>query len=53
MLLPNVLFRIGCSAVLLTNVKDRKCKYKINNLVRTHMGAVDHAYQCIYQTHDE
>lgn len=39
MLLPNALFRIGCSAVLITNIYDKKCKYKITNLVRTHIGA--------------
>lgn len=55
MLIPNCLFRVGGAAVLLTN-KRRFCfkaKYELKHLVRTHMGADDSAYTCVYQMEDE
>ncbi|KAF9666295.1 hypothetical protein SADUNF_Sadunf16G0214800 [Salix dunnii] len=39
MLLSNYLFRMGCSAVLLSN--RRHAKYRLERLVRTHKGADD------------
>uniref|UniRef100_A0A5K0WGB3 3-ketoacyl-CoA synthase n=2 Tax=Nymphaea colorata TaxID=210225 RepID=A0A5K0WGB3_9MAGN len=54
MLLPNCLFRMGAAAVLLTN---RRCeltraKYRLLHVVRTHMGAEDTAYGCVFQQED-
>ena len=43
---------MGCSAVLLTN-KKQGSKYKVEEIVRTHVGAIDDAYNCIFQTVDE
>ncbi|GMI89745.1 3-ketoacyl-CoA synthase 4 [Hibiscus trionum] len=54
MLIPNCLFRVGGSAVLLSNKsKDRKqAKYKLVHVVRTHKGADDKAFRCVYQEQD-
>ncbi|KAK8506582.1 hypothetical protein V6N13_103413 [Hibiscus sabdariffa] len=54
MLIPNCLFRVGGSAVLLSNKsKDRKrAKYKLIHVVRTHKGADDKAFRCVYQEQD-
>ncbi|XLT29114.1 hypothetical protein HN873_060406 [Arachis hypogaea] len=55
MLIPNCLFRVGGSAVLLSNkgsVK-RRAKYKLVHVVRTHKGADDKAFRCVYQEHDD
>ena len=46
MLLPNALFRMGGSAVLFSLQK--KGKYELKTLVKTHIGAVDGAYRCVY-----
>ncbi|KAJ6936926.1 3-ketoacyl-CoA synthase 4-like [Populus alba x Populus x berolinensis] len=55
MLIPNCLFRVGGSAVLLSNkAKDRrKAKYKLVHVVRTHKGADDKAFKCVYQEQDD
>lgn len=55
MLIPNCLFRVGGSAVLLSNKgKDmRRSKYKLVHVVRTHRGADDKAFQCVYQEQDD
>ncbi|EYU26763.1 hypothetical protein ABFS82_14G045200 [Erythranthe guttata] len=55
MLIPNCLFRVGGAAVLLSNKSsDRKtAKYKLLHIVRTHRGANDKAYRCVYQEEDE
>ncbi|KAK8624368.1 hypothetical protein V6N13_065714 [Hibiscus sabdariffa] len=55
MLIPNCLFRVGGSAVLLSNKsKDRKrAKYKLIHVVRTHKGADDKAFRCVYQEQDD
>ncbi|XP_047316383.1 3-ketoacyl-CoA synthase 4-like [Impatiens glandulifera] len=55
MLIPNCLFRVGGSAVLLTNKSSerRRAKYKLVHIVRTHKGADDKAFQCVYQEQDE
>ncbi|MBA0777630.1 hypothetical protein Gotri_005626 [Gossypium trilobum] len=41
MLVPNCFFRMGCSAVLLSNCRRdyRRVKYSLEHLVRTHKGA--------------
>lgn len=47
MLVPNCFFRMGCSAVLLSN---RRCdyhraKYRLEHIVRTHKGADDRSFR--------
>ena len=55
MLSPNCLFRLGASAVLLSNKRSdrRRAKYKLSHIVRTHKGADDKSYRSIYQEEDE
>ncbi|KAI3903182.1 hypothetical protein MKW98_031836 [Papaver atlanticum] len=55
MLIPNCLFRVGCSAVLLSNksVNKRRAKYKLVHVVRTHRGSDDKAFNCVYQEQDD
>ncbi|RYR06379.1 hypothetical protein Ahy_B06g086118 [Arachis hypogaea] len=55
MLIPNCLFRVGCAAVLLSNksVDRRRAKYRLVHAVRTHLGADDKAFRCLYQEQDE
>ncbi|CAK9142553.1 unnamed protein product [Ilex paraguariensis] len=55
MLIPNCLFRVGGAAVLLSNIlSDRwRAKYKLVHIVRTHKGADDKAFQCVYQEQDD
>ncbi|XP_042004278.1 3-ketoacyl-CoA synthase 4-like isoform X2 [Salvia splendens] len=55
MLIPNCLFRMGASAVLLSNRPSdrRRSKYKILHVVRTHKGADDTAFKCVYQEQDD
>ncbi|KAI3852893.1 hypothetical protein MKX03_003280 [Papaver bracteatum] len=55
MLIPNCLFRVGCSAVLLSNksVDKRRAKYKLVHVVRTHRGSDDKAFNCVYQEQDD
>ncbi|KAL9248127.1 hypothetical protein vseg_021485 [Gypsophila vaccaria] len=55
MLLANCLFRVGGAAILLSN---RNCdrdvaKYELQHLVRTHLGARDDAYSCVFQKADD
>ncbi|XP_022884342.1 3-ketoacyl-CoA synthase 6-like [Olea europaea var. sylvestris] len=54
MLLPNCLFRMGGAAILLSNKRgDRnRAKYKLVHVVRTHKGADDKAYKCVYEQED-
>ncbi|XLU75291.1 hypothetical protein S245_034344, partial [Arachis hypogaea] len=55
MLIPNCLFRVGGSAILLSNkgsVK-RRAKYKLVHVVRTHKGTDDKAFRCVYQEQDD
>ncbi|KMZ56767.1 3-ketoacyl-CoA synthase [Zostera marina] len=54
MLLPNCLFRMGGTALLLSNHgKDRsRAKYRLMHLIRTHKGQDDRAYRCVYQKED-
>ncbi|KAF4357275.1 hypothetical protein F8388_002783 [Cannabis sativa] len=55
MLIPNCLFRVGGSAVLLSNksVDRRRAKYRLVHVVRTHRGADDKAFRCVYQEQDD
>ncbi|KAL8162355.1 hypothetical protein V2J09_013844 [Rumex salicifolius] len=54
MLLPNCLFRMGGVAALLSNRTSDKnvAKYELCHVVRTHLGAKDSAYKCVYQEVD-
>ncbi|KAK6115338.1 hypothetical protein DH2020_007607 [Rehmannia glutinosa] len=54
MLIPNCLFRVGGAAVLLSNKTGdrRRAKYKLVHVVRTHKGADDKAFHCVYQEQD-
>ncbi|KAJ4832723.1 3-ketoacyl-CoA synthase 4 [Turnera subulata] len=55
MLIPNCLFRVGGAAVLLSNksADRRRAKYKLVHVVRTHRGADDNAFRCVYQEQDD
>ncbi|KAE8710457.1 3-ketoacyl-CoA synthase 10 [Hibiscus syriacus] len=55
MLVPNCFFRMGCSAVLLSNRRSdyRRAKYRLEHLVRTHKGADDRSFRSIYQEEDQ
>nr|DAD36142.1 TPA_asm: hypothetical protein HUJ06_006782 [Nelumbo nucifera] len=54
MLLCNCIFRMGGAAVLLSNRgRDRsRSKYQLIHTVRTHKGADDNSYNCVYQRED-
>ncbi|KAL8143512.1 hypothetical protein V2J09_016544 [Rumex salicifolius] len=54
MLVTNCLFRMGGAAVLLSNrsSEKRRAKYKLMHVVRTHLGAHDNAFRCVYQEQD-
>ncbi|KAK1550537.1 hypothetical protein Q3G72_020591 [Acer saccharum] len=55
MLIPNCLFRVGGAAILLSNKSRdrRRAKYKLVHVVRTHKGADDKAFRCVYQEQDD
>nr|QYJ54445.1 3-ketoacyl-CoA synthase-like protein [Consolida ajacis] len=54
MLLPNCLFRMGGAAILLSNRRKDKwrAKYSLVHVVRTHKGADDKAFRCVYEEED-
>ena len=54
MLVGNALFRMGGSAVLMTNVPADvpRCRYRLAHVVRTHVGADDQAYDAIFEMED-
>lgn len=54
-LLPNCLFRVGGGAILLSNRRRDawRARYELLHTVRTHLGAKDEAYGCVYQMEDE
>jgi 3-ketoacyl-CoA synthase len=54
MLIPNCLFRAGGAAVLLSNrgANRHRAKYRLRHVVRTHKGADDKAFNCVYQEQD-
>lgn len=55
MLLSNCLFRMGGAAILLSNrSSDRRLsKYQLVHTVRTHKGADDKCYGCVFQREDD
>ena len=55
MLLPNCLFRMGGSAILLSNrrTERRRSRYQLKHIVRTHKGAEDESFHCVYQGEDD
>lgn len=55
MLLCNCIFRMGGAAMLLSNKsRDRtRSKYELVHTVRTHKGADDNSYNCVYQREDD
>nr|CAC84082.1 putative beta-ketoacyl-CoA synthase [Antirrhinum majus] len=54
MLIPNCYFRMGCSAVLLSNRRRDygRAKYRLEHIVRTHKGADDRSFRSVYQEED-
>ncbi|XP_057957742.1 3-ketoacyl-CoA synthase 10 [Malania oleifera] len=54
MLIPNCFFRMGCSALLLSNRRRdyRRAKYRLEHIVRTHKGADDRSFRSVYQEED-
>lgn len=54
MIIPNMLFRVGGAASLLSNKRKDfwRAKYQLMHVVRTHKGANDDAYHCVYQKED-
>ncbi|XP_077230786.1 3-ketoacyl-CoA synthase 6-like [Tasmannia lanceolata] len=54
MLLPNCLFRMGAAAILLSNRRkdNRRAKYRLIHVIRTHKGADEKAYRCVYEEED-
>ncbi|CAN0887143.1 3-ketoacyl-CoA synthase 2 [Linum grandiflorum] len=54
MLVSNCLFRMGGAAILLSNRSSdrRRSKYKLIHTVRTHKGADDRSYGCVFQKED-
>ncbi|KAJ6839995.1 putative 3-ketoacyl-CoA synthase 1 [Iris pallida] len=55
MLLSNCIFRMGGAAVLLSNKRRDagRAKYRLVHTVRTHKGADDSCYNCVYQREDD
>ncbi|XWS62811.1 hypothetical protein CRYUN_Cryun06bG0042500 [Craigia yunnanensis] len=55
MLVTNTLFRMGGVAILLSNRKQDRwmAKYKLQHIVRTHMGSDDQSYNSVFQQTDE
>lgn len=57
MMLANALFRMGGAAIMLTRNEFGRNgrpdpKYRLNNLVRVHLGADSNAHTCVYQHED-
>ncbi|KAI4317920.1 hypothetical protein L6164_025748 [Bauhinia variegata] len=55
MLVSNCLFRMGGAAILLSNRSSdrRRAKYQLVHTVRTHKGADDKSYGCVFQEEDD
>ncbi|KAI7737480.1 hypothetical protein M8C21_018580 [Ambrosia artemisiifolia] len=55
MLIPNCFFRMGCSALLISNRRRdyRRAKYTLEHIVRTHKGADIASFRSVYQEEDE
>ena len=54
MLIPNCLFRLGGSAMVMSNRRTDawRAKYELLHVVRTHMGQDDAHFGCVYQRED-
>ncbi|CAN8284362.1 unnamed protein product [Cochlearia groenlandica] len=54
MVIPNCFFRMGCSAVMLSNRRRdfRNAKYRLEHIVRTHKAADDRSFRSVYQEED-
>jgi len=54
-LVSNCIFRMGGAAILLSNKRSekRRAKYELVHTVRTHKGADDKCFQCVFQEEDE
>jgi 3-ketoacyl-CoA synthase len=54
-LVSNCIFRMGGAAMLLSNKRKerRRAKYELVHVVRTHKGADEKCYSCIFQEEDE
>ncbi|XP_062201261.1 3-ketoacyl-CoA synthase 1-like [Phragmites australis] len=55
MLLSNCIFRMGGAAALLSNSRAdaARAKYRLLHTVRTHKGAADECFGCVYQREDD
>ncbi|XP_075477258.1 3-ketoacyl-CoA synthase 11-like [Primulina tabacum] len=55
MLVSNCIFRMGGAAILLSNKPSDKhrAKYQLIHTVRTHKGADDRSYSCVFQEEDD
>uniref|UniRef100_A0A453IIB6 3-ketoacyl-CoA synthase n=1 Tax=Aegilops tauschii subsp. strangulata TaxID=200361 RepID=A0A453IIB6_AEGTS len=55
MLLSNCIFRMGGAAALLSNrgADAGRAKYRLLHTVRTHKGATDECFKCVYQREDD
>ncbi|CAN6439551.1 unnamed protein product [Victoria cruziana] len=55
MLVTNCLFRMGAAAILFSNHRfdRRRSKYELIHTVRTHKGADDRCYDCVFQREDD
>eukprot|EP00249_Psilotum_nudum_P025904 c3098_g1_i1 orf=1027-2610(+) len=55
MLVSNCIFRMGGASILLSNKRSerKRAKYELVHSVRTHKGADDKSYQCVFQKEDE
>ncbi|XP_037425588.1 3-ketoacyl-CoA synthase 1-like [Triticum dicoccoides] len=55
MLLSNCIFRMGGAAALLSNRRADagRAKYRLLHTVRTHKGATDECFKCVYQREDD
>ncbi|CAA2959366.1 3-ketoacyl- synthase 20-like [Olea europaea subsp. europaea] len=55
MLVSNCLFRVGGAAILLSNKSSdrRRAKYQLVHTVRTHKGAEEKSYGCVFQEEDD
>ncbi|KAH6769974.1 3-ketoacyl-CoA synthase 11 [Perilla frutescens var. hirtella] len=55
MLVSNCIFRMGGAAILLSNKPSdrRRAKYQLIHTVRTHKGADDKSYGCVFQEEDD
>ncbi|KAK9841805.1 hypothetical protein WJX81_004266 [Elliptochloris bilobata] len=55
MCIPGCIFRVGGAAVLLSNRRSDawRAKYELVHLVRTHLGADNTAYRCVFLQEDD